>query len=95
MGLEPVGAEAKRTLGRGLHRATGAPSVGGAKGERVEAGHFLPARMNRKTHHLRVAVKASLHQWEPLIKANLAWLSSFLAPATSPETRQATVRENP
>lgn len=30
MGLEPVGAEAKRTLGRGLHRATGAPSAGGA-----------------------------------------------------------------
>jgi hypothetical protein len=30
-----------------------------------------------------------------LIKANLAWVSSFLAPATSPETRQATARENP
>jgi hypothetical protein len=29
------------------------------------------------------------------IKANLAWVSSFLAPATSPETTQATVRENP
>ena len=30
MGLEPVGAEAKRTLGRGLYRAIGAPSAGGA-----------------------------------------------------------------
>jgi hypothetical protein len=28
MGLEPVGAEAKRTLGRGPHRATGALSMG-------------------------------------------------------------------
>ncbi len=27
MGLEPVEAEAKRTLGRGLHRAIGAPSL--------------------------------------------------------------------
>ena len=27
MRLEPVEAEAKRTLGRGLHRATGAPSA--------------------------------------------------------------------
>jgi hypothetical protein len=30
-----------------------------------------------------------------LIKTNLAWVSSFLAPATSTETKQATVRENP
>ena len=30
MGLEPLRAEAKRTLGRGPQRATGAPSVGGA-----------------------------------------------------------------
>ena len=28
MGLEPLGAEAKRTLGRGPQRATGAPSEG-------------------------------------------------------------------
>jgi len=28
MGLEPLRAEAKRTLGRGPLRATGAPSVG-------------------------------------------------------------------
>ena len=28
MGLEPLRAEAKRTLGRGPQRATGAPSVG-------------------------------------------------------------------
>jgi hypothetical protein len=28
MGLEPVGAEAKRTLGRGPHRVTGALSMG-------------------------------------------------------------------
>ena len=28
MGLEPLRAEAKRTIGRGPQRATGAPSVG-------------------------------------------------------------------
>ena len=31
MGLEPEGAEAKRTVGRGPLRATGAPSSGVAK----------------------------------------------------------------
>ncbi len=31
MGLEPLRAEAKRTLGRGPQRATGAPSVGVAR----------------------------------------------------------------
>ena len=35
MGLEPVGAEAKRTLGHGLHRAIGAPSEGTADTEWV------------------------------------------------------------
>ncbi len=52
MGLEPVGAEAKRTLGRGLHRAIGAPSVVVADGERVEVGHFLPSRINPQRHNL-------------------------------------------
>jgi hypothetical protein len=52
MGLEPVGAEAKRTLGRGLHRAIGAPSVVVADGQRVEVGHFLPSRMNPQRHNL-------------------------------------------
>jgi len=39
MGLEPVGAEAKRTLGRGLHRAIGAPSAGGANAEGRKPNH--------------------------------------------------------
>jgi len=38
MGLEPVGAEAKRTLGRGLHRAIGAPSVAAPKVDRWKPG---------------------------------------------------------
>ena len=41
MGLEPVGAEAKRALGRGLHRATGAPSAGGADTEGREPNYWM------------------------------------------------------
>ncbi len=42
MGLEPVGAEAKRTLGRGLHRAIGAPSAGVADTEEGESNRWMP-----------------------------------------------------
>ena len=43
-GVEPVQAEAKRTLGRGLRRANGAPSVGvagenGGKRQRLSHSH--------------------------------------------------------
>jgi len=41
MGLEPVGAEAKRALGRGLHRAIGAQSAGGAGPEGRELNHWM------------------------------------------------------
>ena len=41
MGLEPVGDEAKRTLGRGLHRAIGAPSAGGAVTEGREPNLWM------------------------------------------------------
>lgn len=42
MGLEPVGAEAKRTLGRGLRRAIGAPSAGVADTEEGESNRWMP-----------------------------------------------------
>ena len=41
MGLEPVGAEVKRTLGRGLHRAIGAPAAGVADTEGREPNHRM------------------------------------------------------
>ncbi len=41
MGLEPVGAEAKRALGRGLHRAIGAPAAVGAGTKERELNHWM------------------------------------------------------
>lgn len=44
MGLEPLRAEAKRTIGRGPQRATGAPSVG-VSGE-IQVPPFIAENRN-------------------------------------------------
>lgn len=82
MGLEPLRAEAKRTLGRGLQRATGAPSVGVALLGFAFAGFpaanplaiRFAAAASPRPH--RAAVDLDWSSWTDLLASNAETVAS-------------------